>query len=229
MPLRQASQLCETRFHKRAFQSIHAPYLMAVLRIADYLQIQAERAPREQLLVRTLRSPTSQGEWYAHDAVRNISSAEDDPESLYVDAAPAEVSTYLRLVDLLQGLQLEMDTAWAVIGEIYGRYFPNLRLQLRRVRSNLDDTTSFAKTVPYIPTRARFESAGGDLLKLLVHPLYEDKPRAGVRELIQNAVDACLEREDLLQHLRPREQPIVAALEADVVLDWTKNERATGC
>ena len=120
MPLRAAVESLK-HFHKRDFQNVHAGFLMAVLRIADYLQVDSDRAPGQHLQVSTLKSPISRGEWKAHSAIRNISFEEEDPEAMYVDAHPPDVRTFLRLQHLLADLQTELDISWAVLGELYGR------------------------------------------------------------------------------------------------------------
>jgi hypothetical protein len=74
-------------------------------------------------------------------------------------------------------------------------------MRIRRIKSNIDDVGAFAKTVPYIPARITFEAANADLLKLLVAPLYGNNPGIGLRELIQNSIDAVRECHDLMaQH-----------------------------
>lgn len=204
----------------REYKGVHAPFIMALLRVADYLQVSSERAPKQVLSVRKLRSPFSQREWNAHHAVRDIRHTHEDPEAIFIDAAPADVSTFLRLRKLLLGLQEELDASWAVLGEVYGRYkgLADLGLTLRRVRSNIDDIPEFAKTVNYVPCHAAFDSAGPDLLRLLVKPLYGDRPDVGIRELIQNSVDACRELTDYLA-----QKPVAGKLDltiqdADVVV-----------
>jgi hypothetical protein len=182
----------------REYKGVHAIFLMALLRIADYLQMQNERAPKQLLHVRRLHSPISRREWEAHQAVIDIRNTHSDPEAIFVQAAPGDTRTYLKLKRLLNGLQMELDSCWAVLGEVYGRFAPlsSLGLVIRRVRSNLDDEKRFAATVQYIPCDARFDAVGADLLKLLIHPLYGDRPEIGIRELLQNSVDACLELRD---------------------------------
>lgn len=51
LPIRTSVEYLRTRFagNYRDPRSVHAPYLMGVLRVADYLQVQAERAPRALL------------------------------------------------------------------------------------------------------------------------------------------------------------------------------------
>jgi hypothetical protein len=181
------------------YRKIKPPFLMAVLRIADYIQVKSERALKSLLSVKELRSPVSRQEWRAHFAVRDVSTRHDDPEAIYVHAAPADVRTFLKLEGLFKDIQRELDDSWATLGEVYGRRgdLSSLGLMIRRIRSNLDDRENFARTVPYIPTRAAFDVSGPDLLKLLVGPLYNYDFTIGIRELVQNAVDACRERIDL--------------------------------
>lgn len=189
------------RIHRREQYKVHTPFLMTVVRIADYLQIHSQRAPKQVLNVRALRSPTSQGEWKAHEAIQEINSTHDDPEALVVIAIPKDVRTFLKLEKLLAGLQHELDESWAVLGEVYGRVqgLRELGITIRRIKSNLDDREEFSKTVPYYPDRIAFNS-DPDILKLLIEPLYGDDGGIAVRELVQNAVDACLERGDYLKH-----------------------------
>lgn len=48
---------------RKVWRDIHVPFIMAILRIADYLEITAPRAPKQVLQVRSLRSPLSRNEW----------------------------------------------------------------------------------------------------------------------------------------------------------------------
>jgi molecular chaperone HtpG len=220
--LRNTLPFLERRYHIRDFNGLHSIFLMVLLRIADYLQIQAKRAPTETLQVRRLVSPISQGEWKVHSSVRNITTAVDDPEAVYIDAAPQDIQSFLRLREWIQGIQAELDLSWAVLGEVYGRYsqerLDNLGLKLRRMRSSIDDTESFSKSVGYVPARITFEAANPDLLKLLVGPLYGDDAAIGLRELIQNAIDAVRELDELLNH-RPELKSVERRQQdADVVV-----------
>jgi len=220
LPLRTCLDYVTKHYHKRDYQGIHAVYLMTLLRLADYLQIDASRAPEVVFRYRVLPSQISNLEWRSHNAVKNITPEHEDPESVEIHAEPPDVETYLRLREWLDGIQCELDTSWAVLGEIYGRY-PNLRgfgLQWRRVRSNLDDCVAFASTVPYLPRRIRLEVARAEMLSLLIGPLYGDDPSYGVRELIQNAVDAVREREYLQQRHPEYAKADLREQKADVVV-----------
>jgi molecular chaperone HtpG len=185
---------------RRVCFGIHAPYIMALLRIADFLQIDADRAAPQILKARALRSSISRTEWHKHDSVTGVHQLTADPEALYVDASPPTAKIFFSTKKLLRDIQEELDSTWAVLGEVFGRYKPldQLGLRIRRIRSSMDDIVSFIeqKRPPYLPTKLAFESAGTEMLELLVRPLYGDRPEVGIRELLQNAVDACLERRD---------------------------------
>ena len=179
---------------------VHAVFLIVLLRLADYLQIQAGRAPERTLKVHKIRSPYSAVEWKMHASVKDVREHEEDSEAVYVRAKPQDVQTYLRMKQWLLGFQDEIDASWAVLGEVYsrqGKSMDNLGVKVRRILSNLDHEPEFATTVNYIPRHIAFTAAGADLLKLLIGPLYGERPEIGVRELIQNAVDAVRELEIL--------------------------------
>jgi molecular chaperone HtpG len=105
LSLRAAASYSKRRY-SRTFQGIHAVYLMAVLRIADYLQVQPSRAPGARLQIEALRSPLSVREWRVHASVRDISYDEDDPESVFVTATPPDLESFLHVQTLLSGQQL---------------------------------------------------------------------------------------------------------------------------
>lgn len=205
-------------------QQVKSPYLMAVLRIADYIQVQSERAPESLLRVKELLSPISRQAWQNHFAVKGVSPWHDDPEVFFVNATPDDVKTYLKLVSLFKDIQRELDESWATIGEVYGRRgdLAGLGLTIRRIRSNLDSFDKFSKTVSYIPIKASFDTSGSDLLKLLVNPLYDYEYEVGIRELIQNAVDACRELYDSSSNPQLDDQ------EPDVLVTIQENEDGTG-
>lgn len=220
LPLRSCQDYIAKKYHLRDYQGIHAIYLMALIRLADYLQVDSSRAPDIVFRYRILPSRISALEWRAHNAVTNITPEHEDPESVQIDAAPQDVETYLRLRGWFDGIQGELDLSWAVLGEVYGRYpnLKNLGLLWRRIRSNLDDRSSFASRVPYLPRRIRLEVARSEMLSLLIRPLYGDDPSYGVRELMQNAVDAVREREYFQEKHTEYTNVELREQEADVVI-----------
>jgi hypothetical protein len=195
LPIRSCHDYLKDKYSNvRDFKRVHPVFLMALLRIADILQLQSERAPRQVEKVRKLRSPESQREWEMHQAIKDINWTVY-PETIFIHAEPPNAKTYLRIKQRLSQIQDELDSSWTVMSEAYyaEESLRELGLKIRRIRSNLDEKEEFAKKVEYIPCQASFEVADTDLLKLLIGPLYGERPEIGIRELMQNSIDAVME------------------------------------
>jgi molecular chaperone HtpG len=174
---------------------IKVVFLMINLRISDYIQIQSGRA--DDVLVKTKRfsSPFSKKEWKKHSSIKHISINTDDPERIYVTAKPENSVIFLELKKLFNDIQYEFDLSWAILGEVYGKdaNLSRLKIKFRRITSNLDNIKKFTQKVNYVPEKIKFD-ADSELLKLLIGPLYGEDPKYGIRELLQNSVDAVKER-----------------------------------
>jgi|GEM_PF-6244749 len=221
LPIREAADTL-SQHDRRIKRGVHVPFVMAVLRIADYVQVTSERAPRELLQLERLRSPVSRGEWDLHEAVESLHTEDDDPEALVIIIHPTSVRVFLKAEHLLRDIQRELDESWAVVGEVYGpaQNLRKLGLAIRRVKSNLDDRRALARELPFIPEDISFSTAGADLLHLLVGPLYNYEPSIGIRELLQNAVDAVRERADLDSHFDLSAASVTIDLDKDSEGTW---------
>lgn len=205
-------------------------YPMALLRVADYLQIDRQRAPAVLLQLRKPQSPISVQEWEKHRAVHQIGPANDPRGKMVTVSTELSLSLYLQLRDLLSGLQAEMDHSTAVLDEAYGALtelgLHNLNLAIRRVYSNLQ-SPAFRDSLPYVPNRTGF-TADPNLLTLLVEPLYGKQPSVGVRELMQNAVDAVCELEAWCKvHAVSRESLELPEQDGDVLIEFIKRGNGT--
>lgn len=166
-------------------------FLMVLLRIADYLQIDKTRTNNILLKLKTLNSPISLREHKTHLTIQHIYFGKlKEPELIYVECnKPENAQMYVKIQMLIKDIQQELDLSWAVLGEIYGFTPDNKpKIKFRRIDSNLTKLK-----LDYIPKKISFE-VDKELSKLLVAPLYGNKPTYGVRELVQNATDACKER-----------------------------------
>ena len=179
---------------RRTPNGIHATYLMVLLRIADYVQIDSSRTSKTLLKLKTFSSPISEIEHGAHLAVDGVDlKYQDDPERVFVSASPKDSSMYLKLRQLIKAIQYEFDISWAVLGELYGGVKERPEIKYRRITSNLEEN-SFTSSQEYVTDNFSFK-ANDEIVKLLIAPLYGDDLKYGVRELLQNSVDACKERE----------------------------------
>ena len=113
MELRYALGVLEHSFDLREFRGAHPVILMVLLRVADYLEISADRAPGQVLTVSRLRSPISAREWSAHAAVREIRSVLQDPEAIYVEVGPTNLDELEKLREWVDGIPIR---AGSVLG-----------------------------------------------------------------------------------------------------------------
>ena len=165
--------------------NVPAYYLMAVLRMADLLDASAERAPFTLFNSDCFASTYSQNEWKLNQSIED-SQWNIDKDNLHVIASPKNSRQYVKLKSWFDWWQNELDLSWAVIGE---KYHKNYNLTIRRITSNLDNTDKYD-----FVTRKMCVKVNPDITKLLIEPLYDNDPKYGVRELLQNAIDACNER-----------------------------------
>lgn len=213
----------------REYRDVHPTFLMALVRLADYLDIEIGRAPASLLAAKSLRSPISRREWWFHRAIVDCHSHDDDPECLHVvveHSALPNVATFAVVEEKINGIQEEFDSCWAVLGEVYGRFPPlnRLSLKIRRIRSDLRELSKVSQ-LPFVPYRASLESARADLLKLLIEPLYGDSPGIGIRELIQNSIDAVREFDFITSKMSSSNPIDRNDLEGDVVVHFEQDDR----
>lgn len=235
--IRQALSFTEP-YSPRETKGIHPAYLMTLLRIADSMHIHSERAPGGKAALQKRTSPISKREYSAHQAINDVRlDTEPDPEAIFVEVIPNklhQVETYFRIKEWLTNLQTELDSSWAILGEVYGRYneLNSLWLTVRRVNSNIDKQ-SLITLIPFISTKASFGAGNANFLKLLVKPLYGERPEIGIRELLQNAIDAvreldCLKKMGLV--INVSDIPILDEKypDADVTINYCSRENFKG-
>ena len=167
--------------------SIHAVYLMVLLRLADYLQIDNSRTNETKLSINVLYSPYSLQEHKTHLSINDVQFNNKDKERIVIQANPKDAQTYVKIERLVEEIQKEFDRSWAILGEVYTDY--DYKLRYRRITTNISND-KFKNGLRYVPEQFGFRY-NNDLFKLLIAPLYGDNPSYGVRELVQNAVDAC--------------------------------------
>ena len=239
MPLRPCTDYLQGKYFNRLDPlRVHALFLMCVLRVADYMQIESDRAPIVWLRMSPLRSPISIQEWKKHHSIGEVTPDENDPEAYTVLVTPEKVDcvgTCLQIRALLDSIQSEIDQSWAVLGEVYGRQRDSNRplyllgLTMRRVRSNLNDP-HFLGRLPFEPVSLRFRSADAKLFRLLTEPLYGGEANIGVRELLQNSIDAVRELEAFCKrHRKDRQEIELPDQPAEVVVELVENTEGQPC
>lgn len=102
IPLRSTYDYLKTNYGAswRCPYNIKVIYLMVVLRLSDYLQIQSERAGKIELRLRSIKSQIALQEWEKHECIDFVDITNEDPERIYVSASPRNPASYCGLVDL---------------------------------------------------------------------------------------------------------------------------------
>lgn len=177
---------------------------MAVIRLADYIDAGAERASWIKLCMNEVDQPTSKQEFLWNQFVNMPRERfSDDSESVYIDVAHEydnkriTGTIFQKIEHWMHSVQRELDISWRYLAMKYKGEPSSSKLSIRRLDSNImdeKDRDRFAESIVLEPASL---SAAPEVLGLLIEPLYDSNPGYGVRELLQNAVDACREREAL--------------------------------
>lgn len=169
-------------------------YLMILLRLADYLDAGLERAPIELSDSQKAVSYISQNEWRWNQTLSYQQCYRWDyqKKKINIHARPKNNIDFIGVEDWLNNIQKELDNSWACLSEYY---FNELSLTVHRITSNIFDENVVKVYESKFLTQKVNLKVEPEIAKLLVKPLYNGNKSYAVRELLQNAVDACNERE----------------------------------
>lgn len=166
---------------------IKVVFLMTLIRIADFIQIDATRTDELMIKLRIIYSPYSLREHEKHLAIDCV-ILDNYSKRIVVEASPKNAKMYVQINDLVQDIQKEFDISWSILGEVYGDKY---KLRYHYIVSNLTDEV-VKNGFDFVPDL--FSLGYNNLAEMLIEPLYGNNPSYGVRELVQNAVDACRTR-----------------------------------
>ncbi|WP_415402429.1 ATP-binding protein [Tateyamaria sp. SN3-11] len=177
---------------------VHFAFVCAVLRISDYMDIGYKRAPLFWQKLRKIDDLEAVAEWQLNQASVQFRRSGSDPETIEFLFAPASPSQHYRFEKFIENFQRELDETWAVLGETYGSkghlnqsQFALSGLTFRRaVMSSLGFMHSGGLAAKFINRPAQITVDDSRIVQLLVRPLYQGNQVFGLRELIQNSVDA---------------------------------------
>jgi molecular chaperone HtpG len=169
--------------------------LAAVLHCAWHLDLIAEEADGGLIPKRAELAEDAVSE----EVLKAIDEVRWDPltdsKSLQVRATPRSAFAHQALVDWSHALQGRLDECWAVVGDVFGDARFGFRLRSASTPLAGSSRAQNGASLPYVPKLARLTNATTQLIRLLTAPLYGDRPEVGVRELVQNALDAVRERQ----------------------------------
>lgn len=188
-------------------------YAAAVLRIADYLDIGHERAPENLWKLLPIASERSRLEWEKNMATLGLGWADESRGILALEATCREPDVHFALEDYCNALNREIeDTVAALAAHACER-----QVCVRRVYPDISPVVGDNEEPAYIPLRVRFEFEHDQMVRLLTGPELWKKRLYGVRELLQNALDAVRARQVLERRAGRKYKP-------EVVVRWLEGE-----
>lgn len=193
MAIRDTEGYLKTTFEEGSMpENTPVFFLMSVLRIADLLDAGNHRAPELLFAHQSIYVPASEEEWAWNQRII-LSKCRWNPKnkSRSIYAEPKCSVEYVQLDKWLRWVQSELDMCWSILAE---RYPDGYRLSIHRVTSRIHQPEYHKKMNETFLPREVTISANPEITQLLIAPLYGNDPSFGVRELLQNAVDACEER-----------------------------------
>lgn len=183
-----------TYVNRKSPDKVDVFYAMSVLSISDLLDGGEERASHIIQSIYVSYSEISAGEFQWNQCFSFPSSYEwnMDEKCLIITAFPKNAFQFSKTKKWLSYVQVMLDQSWSIINEFYNK--KDLHFSIYRVKSNLfiDEFIEETKKQFY-PEEIHF-NANPDITKLLIQPLYGYDPSFGIRELLQNSLDACRER-----------------------------------
>jgi hypothetical protein len=158
-------------------------FLACVLRLADYLDLDASRAPRSLMELIGVRSVISLREWHKHQVSSFSVTSTETSTRIDVDAQFSDFFQEKALRDTVTGIEAERQACMELL---------RTRSDPRGLRLDLADKIEpHIESVGYRYEEFLFALEYREIMSLLMGTrLYKDE-RVFLRELLQNALDAC--------------------------------------
>lgn len=171
-------------------------YLIAVLRLADYIDINSDRATYEDYINNVKYSPFSKREfeWNGMIEIDDYQRCFDyNLQTFVYDVADVQNAfIYEKLTSWSEGVQNELNRSWETIYLEYGN--TPLKLSIRFFKLGLaDQRTRDNYEKDYFYTRPVSLRVSESIIPSLIEPLYRNQYESAIRELLSNAIDACSE------------------------------------
>lgn len=159
----------------------NSKYISLLLRIADYIDFDSQRAPQYLFEHKNL-DEYSFMEWKKHAVVCNSEKIDSINRKIYFDIECDDFELYCKL----------MDTFNAISKEVYESVLYSKRFEDVKYHLSINDNVQYnIETKGFRPERFLFTLDYYKVTNLLMgENLYGDK-RCGFRELLQNCFDAC--------------------------------------
>jgi hypothetical protein len=170
----------------------HPQYIACCLRIADILDFDQSRTPVS--LLKTITDPISQREWQRH---LQIDGAEITDHTVEFYARCKHPEHYVAVTEYMDWIDTELMACRRLVtrdapSDVAAEYTLHLPVAVDRFHITMDDPS-------YVAGAFRFELDYERIMRLLMDKSLYPDPSLFLRELLQNALDACRLRKALAQ------------------------------
>ncbi len=168
--------------HKHAYknETINIPFLAALLRISDELDLTFERIPLIIYELNLINDPLSKSEWEKHLSIDGVTKDPDDHLKLQCTATCNNPRIHRSLKELEQKINDQIEDLHENLNH-YRKYSKELPRKFE-LRINAEG---------YKYYDFKFSLAENEILKLLIGKGFYQRKEECIRELLKNSVDAC--------------------------------------
>jgi hypothetical protein len=164
-------------------------YLACILRLADILDFDRSRTPLTVFQHLTLTEPLSWQEWNKHLQVKGWLV---EPDRLRFDIPCSHPAFYVAVQEFLGWIDQELTACRQLIENQPGRLEKRYQLQVPHI---VDRSRVRMADSSYVAGAFRFQLEYEEILRLLMDKSLYPDPSLFLRELLQNALDACRRKE----------------------------------
>ena len=204
--------MCEDRT-KGNFQ-YNPRFIAALLRIADYLDIDKQRTP---ILWYSLMKIDgfSKEEWETHFIIQNntkLKTGIGDKLQIYFDGKSSDAKIHRKYLKYIDNLKIELENT----DELLNSKNHNPKYSFK-ISTKIDDRV---RTEGFKYSDLRLNLDYSAITELLMGKNIYGDNRLGLRELIQNSIDAC----QIMKEIGAKD-PDVVIVEPTVSINYSKNKR----
>lgn len=169
--------------------SVNLQYLSVILILADELDLDPERTPQVLLDFINPQDPTSAMEWEKN---RSIMGREFTPSCIRFDAQCSHPAIQRGLLEWMEKIERKRRGCFTVVRDNRAEITEKYQLHLvEPIVKNIEPKCDINGKPNYIYTDFKFEIDYEKIVSLLMGMQLWGDPKIALRELLQNALDAC--------------------------------------
>ena len=188
-------------------------YIAALLRIADYLDLDKQRTPILWFSLMGIEG-FSKGEWETHFQIHNdkkILPYIDDNMQIFFDGESSDPKIHRKYLKYIDGLKIELENAIDMLNT--KTTLPKYKLKLI---SKIDDRV---KTIGFQCSDLRLNLDYSSITDLLMGKNIYGDSKLGLRELIQNSIDSC----KIMQELQSKNPDMIIPVQISISVSQKNN------